>query len=85
MTPVSRLYVPNSPARPGQAPDFSYVRLSPAGAVPRPAVGAALSELSDLQVTSDGLQIGALNADDLVGRISLPGLDGAPAAGGCVT
>jgi 2-oxoisovalerate dehydrogenase E1 component alpha subunit len=34
----SRLHVPAVPARPGETPDFSYVRLSPAGAVARPAV-----------------------------------------------
>jgi 2-oxoisovalerate dehydrogenase E1 component alpha subunit len=28
-----RLHVPAVPARPGEAPDFSYVRLSPAGAI----------------------------------------------------
>lgn len=75
MTPVSRLYVPNSPARPGQAPDFSYVRLSPAGAVPRPAVGAALSELEPLAqslirvLDDEGVAVGpwapALTADEL--------------------
>jgi 2-oxoisovalerate dehydrogenase E1 component alpha subunit len=32
----SRLHVPAPPARPGQPPDFSYLQLSPAGAVPRP-------------------------------------------------
>jgi len=36
----SRLHVPRTPARPGQAPDFSYVDLSPAGAVARPEVTA---------------------------------------------
>jgi len=30
------LHVPAPPARPGDKPDFSYVALSPAGAVPRP-------------------------------------------------
>jgi len=48
----SRLHVPRVPARPGQAPDFTYVHLSPAGAVARPDVnvraldtGALSSEL----------------------------------------
>ena len=31
-----KLHVPAVPARPGEAPDFSYVQLAPAGAVPRP-------------------------------------------------
>ena len=41
MTPRSRLHVPAPPARPGQEPDFSYLQLSPAGAVHRPDVTAA--------------------------------------------
>ncbi|HEU4530027.1 MAG TPA: thiamine pyrophosphate-dependent enzyme [Steroidobacteraceae bacterium] len=36
MNPKSRLHVPQPPARPGQPPDFSYLQLSPAGAVARP-------------------------------------------------
>lgn len=48
MTPSSRLHVPSAPARPGQAPDFSYVRLSPAGAVARPDTLAALTTLEPL-------------------------------------
>lgn len=36
MTSPSKLHVPSVPARPGEAPDFSYVRISPAGAVDRP-------------------------------------------------
>ncbi len=36
MTSPSKLHVPAVPARPGEAPDFSYVRISPAGAVDRP-------------------------------------------------
>ena len=32
------LHVPEPTARPGQATDFSYLRLSAAGEVPRPAV-----------------------------------------------
>lgn len=36
MTPRSRLHVPFPPARPGDKPDFSYVQISPPGAVPRP-------------------------------------------------
>lgn len=40
----SRLHVPEVPARPGEEPDFSYVRISPAGAVPRPPIGVAVRE-----------------------------------------
>jgi len=46
----SRLHVPHAPARPGEAPDFSYVRLSPAGAVARPDVAAQAVEIEDLAV-----------------------------------
>jgi len=44
----SRLHVPHAPARPGQPPDFSYVRLSEAGAVGRPDSTAALSDCAPL-------------------------------------
>ena len=36
MSPKSRLYIPQPSARPGEAPDFSYLSLSEAGAVARP-------------------------------------------------
>jgi 2-oxoisovalerate dehydrogenase E1 component alpha subunit len=36
MTPKSSLYIPQPSARPGDAPDFSYLALSEAGAVARP-------------------------------------------------
>ncbi|HEY2400578.1 MAG TPA: thiamine pyrophosphate-dependent enzyme, partial [Steroidobacteraceae bacterium] len=48
MNQRSRLHVPNPPARPGDKPDFSYVRLSPAGAVPRPDVTAPVGEITEL-------------------------------------
>jgi 2-oxoisovalerate dehydrogenase E1 component alpha subunit len=44
----SRLHVPKSPARPGEPPDFSYVSISPAGAVSRPDVNAPLADLEPL-------------------------------------
>jgi 2-oxoisovalerate dehydrogenase E1 component subunit alpha len=47
----SRLHVPHAPARPGDKPDFSYVRLSPAGAVPRPDVTAAVQDIEELSVS----------------------------------
>ncbi len=50
MTQRSRLHVPNPPARPGDKPDFSYVQISPAGAVPRPEVTAAPREMEQLAV-----------------------------------
>lgn len=42
MTPT--LHVPAVPARPGDLPDFSYVRLSAAGEVARPAPDVAVAE-----------------------------------------
>ena len=48
MTTRSRLHLPRPPARPGQAPDFSYVHLSRAGAVPRPDVSAKTRDIGVL-------------------------------------
>src|SRR6202022_3367582 len=44
----SRLHLPHAPARPGEAPDFSYVHLSPAGAVRRPDVNARSRDIAYL-------------------------------------
>src|SRR5581483_3744955 len=48
MTPRSRLHIPYPPARPGDKPDFSYVKISPAGAVPRPEVRASVRDIESL-------------------------------------
>lgn len=45
------LYVPEPPARPGCKPDFSHLRLAPAGDVRRPEVDAPAEELRDLAFT----------------------------------
>jgi 2-oxoisovalerate dehydrogenase E1 component alpha subunit len=45
MKSPSRLHLPKAPARPGEKPDFSYVELSPAGAVPRPEVTAKARDI----------------------------------------
>ena len=50
MNKQSRLHLPNPPARPGEAPDFSYVQLSPAGAVARPDVNARARDLGSLSI-----------------------------------
>jgi 2-oxoisovalerate dehydrogenase E1 component alpha subunit len=42
------LHVPAPPARPGQEPDFSYLTLSAAGAVPRPEVTVPAGEVEEL-------------------------------------
>src|SRR6202451_3935057 len=50
MNKQSRLHLPSPPARPGEAPDFSYVHLSPAGAVARPDVNARARDIESLSV-----------------------------------
>jgi 2-oxoisovalerate dehydrogenase E1 component alpha subunit len=48
MSNQSRLHLPKPPARPGEAPDFSYVQLSPAGAVRRPEINARARDMMAL-------------------------------------
>jgi 2-oxoisovalerate dehydrogenase E1 component alpha subunit len=50
MMKQSRLHLPRVPARPGETPDFSYVQLSPAGAVPRPEINARARDMMSLSV-----------------------------------
>jgi 2-oxoisovalerate dehydrogenase E1 component alpha subunit len=50
MNRTSRLHLPSAPARPGEAPDFSYLELSPAGAVRRPDVNARARDIGALAV-----------------------------------
>jgi 2-oxoisovalerate dehydrogenase E1 component subunit alpha len=45
------LHVPRPPARPGDKPDFSYVPLSPAGAVTRPDPGTAPKDMESHAVS----------------------------------
>jgi len=42
------LHIPRPTARPGEAPDFSYLNLSPAGAVDRPAIDARAADIEHL-------------------------------------
>jgi 2-oxoisovalerate dehydrogenase E1 component alpha subunit len=42
------LHIPRPTARPGDTPDFSYLQLSPAGAVDRPDVSARAGDIEDL-------------------------------------
>jgi len=44
----SRLHIPHASARPGEAPDFSYLALSAAGAVARPATDSRTAEIEFL-------------------------------------
>jgi 2-oxoisovalerate dehydrogenase E1 component alpha subunit len=50
MVKKSRLHLPKAPARPGEAPDFSYVQLSPAGTVRRPDVTTRARDMLALSV-----------------------------------
>ncbi len=52
MVAQSRLHVPKTPARPGDAPDFSYLKLMPAGKAARPDAAASAAEVRHL---SEGL------------------------------
>lgn len=48
MAPKSHLHIPHPPARPGDQPDFSYLTLSKAGAVKRPAVDSPVKKMDNL-------------------------------------
>jgi 2-oxoisovalerate dehydrogenase E1 component alpha subunit len=48
MIEKSRLQIPRPTARPGDEPDFSYLELSPAGAVDKPAIGARTRDIDYL-------------------------------------
>ncbi|HEV7610407.1 MAG TPA: thiamine pyrophosphate-dependent enzyme [Steroidobacteraceae bacterium] len=50
MNKHSRLHLPSPPARPGEAPDFGYVDLSAAGAVPRPDINARARDIVSLSL-----------------------------------
>ena len=75
MNQRSRLHLPSPPARPGEVPDFSYVQLSPAGAVARPDVNARARDIGSLSLDlvrvldDDGAAVGPwhphLDAADL--------------------
>ncbi len=52
MITKSRLHIPRPTARPGDEPDFSYLELSPAGSVDKPAIG---SRTRDIEYLSSGL------------------------------
>src|SRR5687768_1860471 len=47
---MPRLHVPQPPTRPGDKPDFSYVELSPAGAIAKPDVNARARDMEDCAV-----------------------------------
>ena len=45
MSRSPRLHIPHPPARPGEQPNFDYLEISPAGAVPRPDVTTRLRDI----------------------------------------
>jgi 2-oxoisovalerate dehydrogenase E1 component alpha subunit len=45
---ASRLHIPPPPARPGEPPDFSYLKTSAAGSVARPETTAPLAQIEPL-------------------------------------
>jgi len=48
MSKQSRLNIPHPSARPGEEPDFSYLALSDAGAVKKPALDASVNDIENL-------------------------------------
>jgi len=65
------LHIPRPTARPGEAPDFGYLRLSPAGAVDRPPIDARAGDIEHL-----ALQLVRVLDDDHVAQGPWdPGLD----------
>ena len=48
LTGASRLHIPYVPARPGDKPDFSYLKLSAPGAAFKPGIDANISEVTPL-------------------------------------
>jgi len=48
MSGKSTLHIPKTSARPGETPDFSYLNLSPAGVVEKPATDARVADIEYL-------------------------------------
>lgn len=48
MSTRSRLHIPHPSARPGDTPDFSYLELSPAGAVDKPPIDVRVRDIDHL-------------------------------------
>jgi len=65
------LHIPRPTARPGEAPDFSYLRLSPAGAVDRPPIDA---RAADIEFLALGL-VRVLDEEHVAQGPWAPGLD----------
>jgi 2-oxoisovalerate dehydrogenase E1 component alpha subunit len=50
MVRKSRLHIPHPSARPGDTPDFSYLELSPAGAIDKPPIDARTRDIEHLSM-----------------------------------
>ncbi len=50
MSTKSRLHIPRPTARPGDKPDFSYLHLSPAGAIDKPPVDVPVRDIDHLSL-----------------------------------
>jgi 2-oxoisovalerate dehydrogenase E1 component alpha subunit len=48
MTHGLTLHIPEPPTRPGDTPDFSHLKIPPAGAMPRPPIDAPADSLRDM-------------------------------------
>src|SRR6267154_2525132 len=70
MNKHSRLHLPSPPARPGEAPDFSYVQLSPAGAVTRPQVNARPRDIGSLSLDLTRVLDDRMQRNQRAGKIS---------------
>ncbi|MEE4292639.1 MAG: thiamine pyrophosphate-dependent enzyme [Xanthomonadales bacterium] len=71
MTEKPTLHIPQPTARPGEEPDFSYIDLSEAGAVERPAVSA---KTRDTEFLAQGM-VRVLDDDNEAKGPWAPGLD----------
>jgi len=71
MTKNPKLHIPQPTARPGDAPDFSYLNLSPAGSVERPPTDAKAADIEHLALE----MVRVLDDDHVAKGPWNPGLD----------
>ena len=70
--PPLKLHVPEPLARPGQEPDFSYLRVGPAGAVRQPPIDSRPSQTADIAdalvrvLDDDGNAVGSWDRKSVV-------------------
>ena len=77
MATKSRLHIPQASARPGDKPDFSYLDLSPAGSVDKPAVDSRTRDIENLSfelvrvLDEDHRAVGTWNPDIDPGQLQV--------------